>query len=64
MDRKDLKITVKIFISSPNIDSLKEALDQGISIITNCLLIDDTFIQISNKCINSLQHLKRYIQIL
>lgn len=29
VDRKDLKITVKIFISSPNVDSLKEALDQA-----------------------------------
>nr|XP_012215999.1 PREDICTED: glutamate--cysteine ligase regulatory subunit [Linepithema humile] len=29
VDRKDLKVTVKIFISSPNVDSLKEALDQA-----------------------------------
>lgn len=28
VDRKDLKITVKVFISSPDVDSLKEALDQ------------------------------------
>ncbi|XP_011164372.1 glutamate--cysteine ligase regulatory subunit [Solenopsis invicta] len=28
-DRKDLKITVKIFISSPDVSSLKEALDQA-----------------------------------
>lgn len=30
VDRKDLKITTKVFISSPNVDLLKEALDQGI----------------------------------
>lgn len=29
VDRKDLKITVKVFISSPDVHSLKEALDQG-----------------------------------
>ncbi|KYN04974.1 PREDICTED: glutamate--cysteine ligase regulatory subunit [Cyphomyrmex costatus] len=29
MDRKDLKITVKVFISSPDVNSLKEALDQA-----------------------------------
>ncbi|KAL6428315.1 hypothetical protein ACFW04_008545 [Cataglyphis niger] len=29
VDRKDLKITVKVFISSPDVDSLKEALDQA-----------------------------------
>ncbi|EZA54225.1 hypothetical protein DMN91_000587 [Ooceraea biroi] len=29
VDRKDLKITVKVFISSPNIELLKEALDQA-----------------------------------
>lgn len=29
VDRKDLKITVKIFISSPDIELLKEALDQA-----------------------------------
>ncbi|GAB1861488.1 GCS light chain [Camponotus japonicus] len=28
VDRKDLKITVKVFISSPDVHSLKEALDQ------------------------------------
>lgn len=29
VDRKDLKITVKVFISSPDVESLKEALDQA-----------------------------------
>ncbi|XP_070155249.1 glutamate--cysteine ligase regulatory subunit isoform X2 [Polyergus mexicanus] len=29
VDRKDLKITVKVFISSPDVDLLKEALDQA-----------------------------------
>lgn len=29
VDRKELKITVKVFISSPKSESLKEALDQG-----------------------------------
>ncbi|XP_011871414.1 PREDICTED: glutamate--cysteine ligase regulatory subunit [Vollenhovia emeryi] len=29
VDRKDLKITVKVFIPSPDVDSLKEALDQA-----------------------------------
>ncbi|EGI60774.1 PREDICTED: glutamate--cysteine ligase regulatory subunit isoform X1 [Acromyrmex echinatior] len=29
VDRKDLKITVKVFISSPDVNSLKEALDQA-----------------------------------
>ncbi|KAL6256866.1 hypothetical protein P5V15_011801 [Pogonomyrmex californicus] len=29
VDRKDLKITVKVFISSPDVGSLKEALDQA-----------------------------------
>ncbi|XP_071636914.1 glutamate--cysteine ligase regulatory subunit isoform X2 [Temnothorax longispinosus] len=30
VDRKDLKVTVKVFISSPDVDSLKEALDQAL----------------------------------
>lgn len=29
IDRKDLKITVKVFISSPDVESLKEGLDQA-----------------------------------
>lgn len=29
IDRKDLKIAIKVFISSPNIDLLREALDQA-----------------------------------
>lgn len=30
INREDVKITVKVFISSPNVNLLKEAIDQGI----------------------------------
>lgn len=32
VDRKELKITIKVFVSSPDEDSLKQALDQGMLI--------------------------------
>lgn len=32
VDRKDLKIAIKVFISSPDEDSLKQALDQSMLI--------------------------------
>lgn len=35
VDRKDLKIAIKVFVSSPDVHSLKEALDRGMSCSNN-----------------------------
>ena len=41
INREDVKITVKVFISSPDVNLLKEAVDQGMCY--NLLLLKDIF---------------------